>query len=149
MSPPVALREEPIQVTFVDFPASVAVSHLIDRSVSYPSFLSLLRFLSGSVVNKLKSIPEHCIQGQGLTLSDGGWWYRFVKNVTVSNAGIQASEVNLEKGPWTLMDCSNSYDNMISQICLGVKWRGAWVEFQHVCCPSQAHMSVMAFTNLR
>jgi hypothetical protein len=138
MSPPAEPRSESIQVTFTDFPAAVGVSETFTPlTTSYPTFLSLLSALSGSIAHKLDNLSHPYVQGQGFTLSDGGWWYRFVKppvNNAVSEAGI--AESTLEKGPWTLLDCLLGYEKLVGEVCLGAKWGGAWLEVQHVGSPS-------------
>lgn len=133
MGPPTEPRGDPVQVTFIDFSAAIAVSHTFTPvTTSYPTFLSLLNALSGSVAHKLENLPHQYVQGQGFTLSDGGWWYRFAKSVSdgVSEVGVDGASD--EKGPWTLLDCLYGYEKMVGELCLGVKWNGADVEVQHV-----------------
>jgi hypothetical protein len=133
MSPPTEPRPEPVQVTFMDFPAAIGVSETFaPMSTSYPTFLSLLNALSGSVAHKLDNLPHQYVQGQGFTLSDGGWWYRFVKPVNDSVGEVGSDQSMLDKGSWTLLDCLYGYEKLVGELCLGVKWSGACVEVQHV-----------------
>lgn len=144
MSPPAEPRPESVQVTFVDFPAAIGVSETFTPlTTSYSTFLSLLNALSGSIAHKLDNLSQQYVQGQGFALSDGGWWYRFVKpiNNAVSEAG--GAECTLEKGPWTLLDCLLGYEKLVSEVCLGVKWGGACVEVQHVSSGSQTFFVVL------
>lgn len=133
MGPPIEPQRYPVRVTFIDRSAAIAVSHTFTPvTTSYPTFLSLLSALSGSVAHRLENLPQQYVQGQGFTLSDGGWWYRFVKyaNDGVSEVGVDSASD--EKGPWTLLDCLYGYEKMVGELCLGVKWNGADVEVQHV-----------------
>ena len=136
MSPPAEPRSESVQVTFIDVPAAIGVSEtFIPLTTSYPTFLSLLNALSGSIAHKLDNLSQRYVQGQGFTLSDGGWWYRFVKPIDGAVCGADAAESTLEKGPWTLLDCLLGYEKLVSELCLGAKWGGANVEVQHVSSP--------------
>jgi hypothetical protein len=133
MGPPAKPWGDSVQVTFMDSPAAIAVSYTFTPvTTSYPTFLSLLNALSGSVAHKLENLPHQYVQGQGFTLSDGGWWYRFVKSASdgVSEVGVDGASD--EKGLWTLLDCLYGYEKMVGELCLGVKWNGADVEVQHV-----------------
>jgi hypothetical protein len=137
MGPPTEPRGDSVQVTFIDSPAAIAVSHAFTPvTTSYPTFLSLLNALSGSVAHKLENLPHQYVQGQGFTLSDGGWWYRFAKSVSGGVSKVDVGSASDEKGPWTLLDCLYGYEKMVSELCLGVKWNGADVEVQHVSAPS-------------
>lgn len=133
MSPPAEPESETVQVTFVDIPAALRVSETFTPLVtSYPDFLSLLNALSGPFIYKLDNPSQPHVHGQGLVLSDGGWWYRLVKPTkdVITEAGVH--EAMPEKGPWTLLDCPFGYEKMVGELCLGVKWRGACIEVQRV-----------------
>lgn len=148
MAPPIEPRRDPVQVTFIDYSAAIAVSHTFTPvTTSYPTFLSLLSALSGSVAHRLENLPHQYVQGQGFTLSDGGWWYRFVKCVNdgVSEAGIGGASD--EKGPWTLLNCLYGYEKMVGELCLGVKWNGADVEVQHVSALSSISFCIFELTS--
>jgi hypothetical protein len=133
MSPPAEPLQGPVQVTFVDVPAAIELSeNFTPLTTSYPTFLSLLRTLSGSVVHKIANLPQQYVQGQGFTLSEGGWWYRLVKPVSSGVSEATLDQTTLEKSPWTLLDCLYGYDKLVGELCLGVKWSGACVEVQHV-----------------
>ena len=136
MSPPAEPRPEPVQVTFVDFAAAVEVSETFTPlTTDYPAFLSLLNALSGSVAHNLENLPYQHVQRQGFTLSDGCWWYRFVKPTKAGVDQVGGDEVFLDHGPWVLLDCLYGYEKMIGELCLGLKWNGASVEIQHVSVP--------------
>ena len=123
-------------MTFIDVPAAIGVSETFTPlTTSYPTFLSLLNALSGSIAHKLDNLSQRYVQGQGFTLSDGGWWYRFVKPSDGTVCGADAAESTLEKGPWTLLDCHLGYEKLVSEVCLGARWSGANVEVQHVSSP--------------
>jgi hypothetical protein len=135
MSPPAEPRPERVRVTFIDFPAAIRVSETFTpMSTSYPTFLSLLNALSGSVAHDLRNLPHQYVHGQGFTLSDGGWWYRFVRPVNDNVREVGSDQSMLDKGSWTLLDCLYGYEKLVSELCLGVKWSGACVEVQHVSC---------------
>ena len=68
MAPPIEPRRDPVQVTFIDYSAAIAVSHTFTPvTTSYPTFLSLLSALSGSVAHRLENLPHQYVQGQGFT----------------------------------------------------------------------------------
>lgn len=136
MAPPVAPREGLLQVSFVDFPRSIAQSAPFTRTTKYLDFLQILTVLSGNVVHKLENLPYQYVQGQGFSLIDGGWWFRYVKPLTENIIGAMPE---LSKGPWTFFDNVFSYEKMIGELSLGLEWEGAWVEFQHVC-PSTLYL---------
>jgi hypothetical protein len=142
MAPPSEPSKDPVRVTFMDFSAAIAVSQTFTpATTNYPTFLSLLNALSGSVAHKLENLPGQYVQGQGFTLSDGGWWYRFVKSAADGVGEVGVGGTSDEKGPWTLLDCLYGYEKMVSELCLGVRWNGANVEFQHVSVLSSTSLS--------
>jgi hypothetical protein len=145
MGPPTEPRGDPVQVTFIDCSAAIAVSHTFTPvTMSYPTFLSLLNALSGSVAHKLENLPHQYVQGQGFTLSDGGWWYRFVKSVYDGVSEVCVGGGSDEKGPWTLLNCLYGYEKMVGELCLGVKWNGANVEVQHVSALSSISFAFLS-----
>jgi hypothetical protein len=145
MGPPTEPREDPVHVAFIDFSAAIAVSHTFTPvTTSYPTFLSLLNALSGSVAHKLENLPHQYVQGQGFTLSDGGWWYRFAKSVSDGVGEVGVDSTSDEKGPWTLLDCLYGYEKMVGELCLGVKWNGADVEVQHVSALSSISFAFLS-----
>ena len=127
-------------MTFIDFPAAIGVSEsFTPLETNYPALLSLLNALSASVSHKLENLPYQYVQGQGFTLSDGGWWYRFVRPVDAGTDKIGGGEAVFEYSPWTLLDCLFGYEKMAAELTLGVKWSGANVEVLHVSSSSRSH----------
>lgn len=129
MTPPTAPRLDPLKVIFIDISAGIAEEESFTPETHYPEFLGLLCRLSGRVADSIPRLPEPRAFGQGLTLSDGPWWYRLAKRVASDDAS--GNDI-VQKGPWILLESLYAYDHLIGQMTLGTGTQGGWIEVQHV-----------------
>ena len=132
MSPtPTERGADEIKIEFIDAASSLSSTGVLKSGIGYPEFLSFLHDLSGSIAYKLQGLPRQYAVNQGFTLADGLWWYRFAKSNHGDNEAA-STNISVCKGHWKLMDSQYVYDVILSELRLGIPWKGGWLEVQHV-----------------
>ena len=115
-----------IKVVFSDIPSGMAVAATVTTSLRYQDFLSDLCTLSGEIVHQIEGLPHPRTQGQGLTLSDGPWWFRFVRRYGAED------QPRLVKEKWQCLGKPFDYDLLVAEAASRMGEQEGWVEVNHV-----------------